>query len=71
MLSTLPVLIIDSGHFGGKFKDVCQKNISFTEFPHALNLNKTVQVYFFMFAQLSMCLVHGKMYRMRNLKRLM
>lgn len=43
-------LILDNGHFGGKFKDVCQKNISFIEFPHALNLNKTVQVYHFIFS---------------------
>jgi hypothetical protein len=33
MLSALPILILDNEQFGGKFKDICQKNISFIVFP--------------------------------------
>jgi hypothetical protein len=33
VLSTLPILILDNEQFWGKFKDICQKNISFIVFP--------------------------------------
>jgi len=33
MLSALSILILDNEQFGGKFKDSCQKNISFIVFP--------------------------------------
>jgi hypothetical protein len=33
VLSTLPILILDNEQFWGKFKDICQKTISFFVFP--------------------------------------
>ena len=33
ILSTVPILILDNEQFWGKFKDICQKTVSFIVFP--------------------------------------
>lgn len=78
VLSTLPILILDNEQLWGKFKNICQKNISLIVFPLLLiSLSKfRFTTLFYMFlglmimnvSQLPLCLVHGKMYRIYNLK---